>query len=106
DLQIRYWPPQVATQFSKTVPLAWKPAVWYTIKFRASTAGDKATLQGKVWPRDEKEPDAWSIEVTDDMPNLIGSPGLVGGTAFKGEFYLDNIRVYPNSEAAKTADAK
>ncbi len=96
QLQIRYWPPQVATQFSKTVPFEWKDKVWYTMKFRASTEGDKVNLQGKVWPRDEKEPDAWSIEVTDDMPNLEGSPGLSGDTSNKGEFSYDNIQVYPN----------
>jgi outer membrane protein assembly factor BamB len=106
ELQIRYWPPQVATQFSKTVPLACKPDVWYTMKFRASTEGDKAVLKGKVWPRDEKEPEAWSIEVEDDRPNLMGSPGLAGDTTNKGAYYLDNIQVYPNADSTKTADAK
>ena len=54
------------------------------MKFRAETQGDKATLKGKVWPRDEKEPDAWTIEVTDDVPNLVGSPGLFGDTSKQG----------------------
>jgi outer membrane protein assembly factor BamB len=106
QLRIIYWPPQVATQFSKIIPFTWKPNVWYTMKLQASTDGDKAVLRGKVWPRDEKEPAAWTIEVADDMPNLQGSPGLVGDTTNKGEFYMDNIQVYPNSDAAKTADAK
>ena len=44
------------------------------------------------------------LEVTDDVPNLVGSPGLVGDTTNKGEFYLDNIRVDPNAEVTKTAD--
>jgi hypothetical protein len=106
QLRIVYWPPQVATQFSKIIPFTWKPNAWYTMKLQASTDGDKAVLRGKVWPRDEKEPAAWTIEVTDDMPNLQGSPGLIGDTTNKGEFYLDNIQVYPNSDAAKTADTK
>ena len=106
QLRIVYWPPQWTTQFSKNVPFNWKPDVWYTMKFQASTDGDKAVLRGKVWPREEKEPAAWTVEVTDDMPNLIGSPGLIGDTTNKGEFYMDNIQVYPNSDAAKTADAK
>ncbi len=106
QLQIRYWPPQVATQFSKTVPFEWKPDVWYAMKFRAGMDGDKAVLKGKVWPRDEKEPEAWSIETDDDMPNVEGSPGLAGDTSNKGEFYLDNIQVYPNAAAPTAAAAK
>jgi hypothetical protein len=103
QLQIRYWPTQVATQFSKTIPFDWKPDVWYTIKFRAGMEGDKAVLKGKVWPRDDKEPDAWTIEVDDDMPNTEGSPGLAGDTSNKGEFYLDNIQVYSNGAAPLAA---
>ncbi len=96
QLQIRYWPPQIHTQFSKTVPYSWKDKVWYTIKFQASNEDGKAMLKGKVWPRDEKEPEAWSIEATDDLPNLQGSPGLFGDTSNKGEFYFDNIQVFAN----------
>ena len=105
-LQIRYWPTQVATQFSKTVPLAWKPNVWYTMKFQAGMEGKKAVLKGKVWPRGQKEPAAWSIEADDDMPNVEGSPGMAGDTTNKGEYYLDNIEVYRNPQPTKTADVK
>jgi hypothetical protein len=107
QLRIVYWTPQADTQFfKKQIPFVWKPHVWYSLKFRAETAGETAVLRGKVWPRGEKEPEAWTIEVTDDVPNLVGSPGLVGDTTNKGEFYLDNIRVDPNAEVTKTADAK
>jgi outer membrane protein assembly factor BamB len=103
ELQIRYWPPQVATQFSETVPFKWKPKTWYTIKFRASLVDGKAILKGKVWPRDDKEPDAWTIEATDKLPNVEGSPGLFGDATNKPEIYYDNVQVYPNSDTAKTA---
>ena len=103
-LQIRYWPPQVATQFSETIPFAWKPNQWYTLKFRAAVEDGKAILRGKIWPRDEKEPDAWTIEATDKMPNVQGSPGLFGD-ATKAEIYYDNIQVFANAEAGKTASA-
>jgi len=98
ELQIRYWPPQIATQFSLTKPLAWKPDVWYRMKFRVSIDDGKAMLQGKVWPRDDKEPGEWTVEVTDDLPNTQGSPGLASDTSNKGEAFYDNIEVYPNSE--------
>ena len=55
----------------------------------------RALLRGKVWPRDQEEPAAWTIEAVDESPNLNGSPGLYGN-AKDAELYLDNIRVYPN----------
>ena len=98
ELQIRYWPPQVATQFSETIPFKWKPDVWYTMKFRAALEDGKALLKGKVWPRDEKEPDAWTIEATDKLPNVEGSPGLFGD-ATKAEVYYDNVQVFANGDS-------
>jgi hypothetical protein len=95
QLQIRYWPPQVARQFSKTIPFAWKGDTWYTLKFQASTEGEKVVLRGKVWPRDESEPADWTIEVEDTIPNRQGSPGLFGN-ATPAEIYIDNISVTPN----------
>jgi hypothetical protein len=78
-LQIRSWPPQVRTHFSKTIPFDWKPNIWYAVKFQASTepSGDRArvVLRGKVWPRAEREPSQWTIEAVDETPNLVGSPG-------------------------------
>jgi outer membrane protein assembly factor BamB len=70
QLQIRSWPPQVARRFSKTIPFPWQGDKWYTMKFSAGTTGGKAVLKGKVWPRGEKEPDKWTIEAVDDVPNL------------------------------------
>ena len=102
QLQIRFWPPQVARRFSKTIPFPWQGDKWYTMKFSASTQNGKAVLRGKVWPRGEKEPDKWTIEATDDVPNLQGSPGLFGQSSVS-EIYIDNVLVTPN---ANTATAK
>lgn len=93
-LQIRTWTP-VLHEMSKTIDCAWKPGVWYTMKFRAANQDGKALLQGKVWPRDEKEPEAWCIDYTYESPNTTGSPGLFGN-ATNAEIFLDNIRVTPN----------
>jgi outer membrane protein assembly factor BamB len=107
-LQIRSWPPQVATHLGKEVPFEWKPNVWYTVKFRANTQGSgderRVLLQGKVWPRGEKEPAEWSIEAVDETPNLVGSPGFYGD-ATNAEIYIDNVRVTPN-ESAQVSAAK
>jgi outer membrane protein assembly factor BamB len=97
QLQIRSWPPQVATHLSKTVPLEWKANIWYTMKFQAAAdpSGEKVVLRGKVWPREEKEPASWTVEVVDETPNFYGSPGLYGDATL-AEIYIDNIEVTPN----------
>lgn len=94
ELEIRTWTPQL-TRFSKAVRFAWKPNVWYTMKFRASVEDGKAVLKGKAWPRGETEPEAWSIEAEDAAPTIQGSPGLFG-QATSAEIYIDNISVTPN----------
>lgn len=95
QLQIRSWTPQLG-RFSKSVPFAWKPDTWYTLKFRAATDGGKAVLKGKVWKRGEAEPADWTIEAVDEAPNLNGSPGLFGN-ANDSEIMIDNISVTKNA---------
>lgn len=93
QLQIRTWDAQL--RMARTVPFEWQPDVWYRMKLRAAVEGGQAVLRGKVWPRDQAEPDSWTIEAVDDVPNLTGSPGLYGN-AKDAEIFLDNIRVTPN----------
>jgi hypothetical protein len=100
QLEIRTWPPVLQNGMAKSIPFAWKPNVWYTIKLRAATegggsAGRRAVLRGKVWERGKPEPAAWTIEHSYEAPNLGGSPGLFGN-AQNAEIFLDNIRVYSN----------
>jgi len=102
QVQIRSWTPQLG-RFSKSVPFAWKPNTWYTLKFRAAAENGKAVLKGKVWKRGEAEPREWTIEAVDATPNLIGSPGLFGN-ANDSEVFVDNITVTSNS-ASGTATA-
>jgi outer membrane protein assembly factor BamB len=95
QVQIRSWTSQLS-RFSKSVPFAWEPNVWYTLKFRAATDGDKALLKGKVWKRGEAEPKAWTIEAVDEAPNLVGSPGLFGNASVS-EVFIDNVSVTKNT---------
>jgi hypothetical protein len=92
-LQIRTWPAQL--RVTTTVDFAWKPNQWYTMKFRAANENGKAVLRGKVWPKGETEPSAWTAEAVDESPNVTGSPGLFGN-ATSAEIFLDNLRVFPN----------
>jgi outer membrane protein assembly factor BamB len=96
QLQLRSWPPQVATHFSKTIPFSWEAGRWYTMKVEARTSGQSAILRGKVWPRSAPEPEAWTIEATHAAGNLQGSPGFFGNSK-DSEIYIDNVSV----EAAK-----
>jgi outer membrane protein assembly factor BamB len=95
ELQIRSWTSRLENRFAKTIPFEWQPGKWYTMKFQSETGSEGVTLRGKVWLRDEAEPDAWTIEATDAIPNLQGSPGLFGNASV-AEFYIDNVSVTPN----------
>jgi hypothetical protein len=94
ELQVRSWVTQ--ERMARSVPFPWEPNKWYTIKLQASNVGEKAVLRGKVWIRGQSEPEAWTVEATDESPNLTGSPGLYG-EASDAEIFLDNIRVFPNT---------
>jgi hypothetical protein len=96
QLQIRTW--TATLRMAKSVPFAWKPDVWYTMKFRASTEGSRAILQGKVWERGTTEPTEWTVTATDEIGNLTGSPGLFANSTF-AEVYYQNILVTPNVES-------
>ncbi|MGY8767526.1 MAG: outer membrane protein assembly factor BamB family protein [Pirellulales bacterium] len=93
-LQIRSWVTQL--RMAKSVEFKWDADAWYHLKFQASNEDGKAILRGKIWKKDEKEPDAWTIEAEDTVPNTSGSPGLFGA-AKVAELYLDNIEVKSNT---------
>jgi hypothetical protein len=96
-------------RIDKTVNYHWKPGVWYRLKLTTEIADGKGVIKGKAWPRDEKEPAAWTVEVTDSYPITEGSATLYGyvtgnfedkpGT----EIYYDNLRITPNKAGGKAA---
>lgn len=99
-LRILSW--DALPRIDSTVPFAWKPGTWYRLKLTVDVKGDTAVVRGKAWPRGEKEPEAWTVQVTDPRPNRNGSPTLYGyvlnnlnntpGT----DVYYDNVRITPN----------
>lgn len=100
QLRLVTWPSLPRLQ--KDVAFSWKPGVWYRAKLRVERKGDQAWVRGKAWPKGEKEPDAWQVEMMDPCPNHEGSPGLYAYT--KGATpkragavnFFDNLRVYAN----------
>ncbi|HXW07009.1 MAG TPA: PQQ-binding-like beta-propeller repeat protein [Vicinamibacterales bacterium] len=101
-LELQPWQPET----SRTVraDYKWNPDTWYTMKLEVQNmGGGKVRARGKVWPRGEAEPAAWTVERVDPVGSLKGSPGLyadamnsspTGGS----EMYYDNIKVYPNKK--------
>lgn len=79
------------------VAMELKAGVWYRMKLSVTPKPSKgvALVRGKVWPRGDAEPEAWTLRFEDPMPNYAGSPGLFGD-AKEAEFYVDNLRVTPN----------
>ncbi len=95
QLQIRSWPSQL--RMARSTPFAWKPGIWYTLKFQAAVEDGKAILRAKVWERASTEPADWTLVATDDTPSINGSPGLFGN-ATNGEIAVDNVSVLSNQE--------
>jgi outer membrane protein assembly factor BamB len=95
QLQLRSWVPEVARRATATVPFEWKADTWYTSKLRTGVEDGKAVLRGKVWERGQPEPEDWTVELVDDQPNEVGSPGLFGN-ANDSEIFIDNLTVTAN----------
>ena len=88
-LQIRSWPSVL--RIAKTIDFKWQPDIWYTMKMRVDFSGDKATIKGKVWPKTDAEPEAWTITAEDPVGIKEGTPGLYGNSVT--EVFYDNIKV-------------
>ena len=81
-----------------SVPFEWNYGVWYRLKTRVDVAEDgSGMIRAKAWPRDQPEPEAWTIEVPHKNAHKHGSPGLYGFTPQnKKRVYIDNVSVTPN----------
>src|SRR5205814_1764410 len=72
------------------------------MKFTVEQHDDKAVAKGKIWPRGQPEPTAWTIEVEDPRPNRSGSPALFAFATgilqdkSGAESFFDNVSVTPN----------
>jgi hypothetical protein len=100
QLRIYSWSPHDYRTYAD-VDFDPEPGKWYTMKLRvdiqgeSSEEGETALVRGKLWPRGEAEPAAWTVEIVDPSPNRTGSPGIYGN-AQEAEIYLDNISVFAN----------
>ena len=75
----------------------WKANTWHTLKARIDVADDgSGVIRAKAWPRDEAEPEGWTVEYRHNNAHKSGSPGLF---AFSPQMpvYIDNVKVTPNN---------
>jgi outer membrane protein assembly factor BamB len=91
-LELESWQPETTRTVS--VPFEWKGDVWYHIKLRVEPSGNKVIARGKVWAKDQPEPDKWMVERTDEYPEYQGSAGLYADAPY--EVFFDNLKVAPN----------
>ncbi len=91
-LQVRSW--QAELRMMQQVEFPWEFGAWYTMKMLVEEQDGKAIIRGKVWPKGESEPEAWSITVEDPLPIRQGAPGLSGYSP--APIYWDNIRITSN----------
>ncbi len=109
QLRLTSW--DAIPRVDKSIAYAWKPGVWYRMRLTVDVGADKAVVRGKVWPRDEKEPDGWTVEFTDPVPNRTGAPALYGNaTGIEDgkpgtDIYYENVILTPNKPAAAAARA-
>ena len=82
----------------ESVPFRWKANTWYRLKTRVDVdPRGTATVQAKVWKRDDAEPEEWTLQVRHPKGHTHGSPGLYGFTPqSRFRVYLDNLSVTPN----------
>jgi outer membrane protein assembly factor BamB len=98
-LDLQPWQPE--TKRTARVPFTWEKDTWYTMKLEVqSLGGGKVRARGKVWPKGQAEPAAWTVERVDPIGSVKGAPGIyadapsaAGGGS---ELYWDNIKVYKN----------
>lgn len=99
---------EIPGRINAKVDFEWKPNVWYHFKLKVTVHEGRAICQGKVWIKGEKEPENWTIQAEDPIPNREGAPALYAyaygippsaeaaarnpGT----EVFFDNVRVTPN----------
>lgn len=95
DQRLEIHPWQADPTRTVKVPYEWKKDTWYRMKLRVENLpGGKIKALGKVWPVADAEPEKWTIERDDPVPNHEGSPGIYVNAP--AEIFFDNLKVTAN----------
>jgi outer membrane protein assembly factor BamB len=82
----------------------WQSGAWYRMKMTVEVGDKDAVVKCKVWDRSKPEPEKWTIEFKDPMPNRNGAGGLYGYVQNAeeqnpgSEIYFDNVAVNANGK--------
>jgi hypothetical protein len=105
DQEVRLGTWDAQKRVEKKLPFEWKPETWYRLKLTATVVDGKGIVRAKVWPKEEKEPEKWTLEIEDPVPNTEGAPVLYGfpnGTIDAKnpgpEIYYSYVRITPNKK--------
>jgi outer membrane protein assembly factor BamB len=110
QLRLTSW--DAIPRVDKSIGYPWKEKVWYRMRLTVDVSEGKAVIRGKVWQRDGKEPEGWTVEFTDPVPNKTGAPAIYGNaTAIEDgkpgtDIYYENVTITPNKSAAVSRGAK
>ena len=82
----------------ESVPFKISANTWYTLKTKVDIAEDgTGVIRAKAWPKEETEPDAWTIEVKHNSAHDHGAPGLFGfSPQSQKTVFIDNILIQQN----------
>ena len=85
-------------RLKQDAPFKVSPNTWYTLKTRVDVHEDgSGVVRGKVWAKDQPEPEAWTLEAKVANAHKQGSPGIFGFTPLNQKrVYLDNLSITPN----------
>jgi hypothetical protein len=104
QLRLTSW--DAIPRVDKSIGFPWAEHVWYRMRLTVDVQDGKAIVRGKVWQRDEKEPDSWTVEFTDPVPNTTGAPAIYGNaTGIEDgkpgtDIYYENVTITKNHTAA------
>ncbi len=99
-LRVVSWSP--VPRIIREIPFPWEGDKWYSTKLSVDRENGRGVVRAKVWPRDETEPQAWTVTMEDPCPNPSGSPGLYAyavaiTSRSKGtEVLFDNVSITEN----------
>jgi outer membrane protein assembly factor BamB len=105
DQEVRLVTWDAQKRIEKKIPFNFQPSVWYRMKLMATVVDGKGIVKGKVWPGNAKEPEKWTLEVEDPVPNTEGAPliyGFANGTIDAKnpgpEIHYANLKMYANKK--------
>ena len=85
-------------RFRHSVPFSIKTKTWYRLK--TSVVIDemgKGMIRAKAWPKDDEEPNEWTLEIEHADAHTHGAPGIYAmSPQSKKKVYIDNISITQN----------